>query len=174
VVIVIAALALVPTALAYPELFGLKPAVSDVIVIGRDVNIDKPAPDFTLATTSGETVTLSSLRGRPVIVNFWASWCIPCRSEFPLLVDAYRKYSADGLQIVGVIHDDGPETASAFARSYGATWPLALDPGNEAWNAYRASGVPLSYYIDRAGIVRAVSYGPPPSGFLDDQIRQIL
>ena len=85
-----------------------------------------------------------------------------------------RSIRADGLQIVGVIHDDGPQTASDFARSYGATWPLALDPSNVAWNAFRASAVPLSYYIDRAGIVRAVSYGPPPSGFLDDQIRQIL
>jgi cytochrome c biogenesis protein CcmG, thiol:disulfide interchange protein DsbE len=109
-----------------------------------------------------------------VIVNFWASWCVPCREEFPLLVSAYQKYAAQGLQIVGVVHDDNAQSAGDFAESYGATWPLALDPGNTAWDAFNGAFVPVSYYIDRDGIVRTVSYGPPPSGFLDDQIAQIL
>jgi cytochrome c biogenesis protein CcmG, thiol:disulfide interchange protein DsbE len=109
-----------------------------------------------------------------VIVNFWASWCVPCREEFPLLVSAYQKYAAQGLQIVGVVHDDNAQSAGDFAQSYGATWPLALDLSNAAWEAFNGAFVPVSYYIDRDGIVRTVSYGPPPSGFLDDQIAQIL
>lgn len=173
-VVVIAALTLLTSALAYPELYGLPARDSGVTVIGADPNYNKTAPDFTLQTLEGETVTLSALRGRPVIVNFWASWCIPCREEFPLLVSAYHKYAPQGLEIVGVVHDDSAETAGEFARSYGATWPMALDPNDEAWNAFRAAFVPVSYYIDRDGIVRAISYGPPPSGFLDDQIEQIL
>ncbi len=149
------------------------PAPSD-IVVGRNPLVDQPAPDFTLQTTDGTPVTLADLRGRPVIVNFWASWCVPCREEFPLLVDAYTKFSGDGLQILGVIHEDGPQTATQFAQSYGARWPLLADPGDVVWQRYNGSLVPISYYIDRDGVIRAVSYGPPPSGFLDDQIAKIL
>ena len=173
-VAVIAALAILTMALANPGLIGQPTPGASVIVVSRDPLIGNPAPDFTLQTIDGQTVTLSALRGKPVIVNFWASWCVPCREEFPLLVGAYSQYSEQGLQIVGVIHEDGPQTATDFAKQYGATWPLVLDPSEVAWNAFHGSFVPVSYYIDRDGIVRAVSYGPPPSGFLDDQIRQIL
>lgn len=145
-----------------------------LIVVSRNPLVGQPAPDFSLQTIDGQTVSLASLRGRPVIINFWASSCLPCRDEFPLLVSAYQKYSPDGLQIVGVIHDDGPDTASQFAKTYGARWPLALDADHAAWNAYRGQFLPLSYFIDRAGIIRTASYGAPPSGFLDDQIKQIL
>lgn len=171
---VIAALAVIAGVLAFSGILVKQTPGASVIVVSRNPLIDKPAPDFSLQTIDGQTVSLSSLRGRPVIVNFWASWCVPCREEFPLLASAYQKYSGDGLEILGVIYNDGPQTASAFARSYGATWPLLTDPNQSAWTAFRNSVVPISYYIDRDGIVRAVSYGAPPSGFLDDQIKQIL
>ncbi len=171
---VIAALTLLTVVLANPGLIGQPTPGASVIVVGRDPLVGNPAPDFTLQTVDGQTVTLSELRGKPVILNFWASWCVPCREEFPLLVGAYQQYSQQGLQIVGVIHDDGPQTATDFAKQYGATWPLVLDPNEVAWNAFHGSFVPVSYYIDRDGVIRAVSYGPPPSGFLDEQIRQIL
>lgn len=161
-------------ALAVPNLLGGPAPSASVIVVGRNPLVGQPAPDFTLQTTTGQTITLSALRGKPVIVNFWASWCVPCREEFPLLVAAYEKYAGQGLEIVGVVHEDTPQSAGDFAQSYGATWPLALDPANAAWNAFNGAFVPVSYYIDRDGIVRTVSYGPPPSGFLDDQIAQIL
>ena len=148
---------------------------ASVIVVGRNPLVGQPAPAFSLQTVDGQTVSLADLRGRPVIVNFWASWCLPCRDEFPLLAAAYDKYAPQGLQIVGVIHDDGPQTATDFAKQFLATWPLVLDPGDATYEAYDGGvGVPISYYIDRDGIVRAVSYGPPPSGFLDQQISQIL
>ena len=131
VVAVVAALAVISAVLAFSGLLGRQTPSASVIVVSRDPLVGNPAPDFTLQTIDGQTVTLSALRGKPVIVNFWASWCIPCREEFPLLVGAYQQYSEQGLQIVGVIHDDGPQTATDFAKQYGATWPLVLDP-NEA------------------------------------------
>lgn len=144
------------------------------IVVGGNPLLNQPAPEISLATVDGRPVTLSSLRGRPVIVNFWASWCIPCRDEFPLLVDAYERYRDDGLEILGVIHDDGPQTAREFAQSYGATWPLLADPDDVAWRAYRGAFLPISYFIDRDGVIRSVSYGAPPSGVLDQEIERIL
>ena len=145
-----------------------------VIVVGRNPLIDQPAPDLTLQTVDDETVSLATLRGRPVIVNFFASWCIPCRDEFPLLVEAYERYSGEDLEILGVVHDDGPQAASAFADSFGATWPLLMDPDDSAWRAFMGAFMPITYYIDRDGIVRSASYGAPPSGILDDEIEKIL
>lgn len=174
-VVVIVALTVLTGALAYGSgPVGQTSPSASLIVIGSNPLVGRTAPDFTLQTTDGQTVTLSELRGKPVILNFWASWCVPCREEFPLLVSAYQKYSGDGLQIVGVIFKDGPQAAGDFAKSYGATWPLLVDPGNVVANKYNGTIVPVSYYIDRDGVIRTVSYGPPPSGFLDDQIKQIL
>ncbi len=166
-------LAIVVVALALNLSLGRDPNPS-LVVVGANPLIGRPAPEVDLQTVDGETVSLSSLRGRPVIVNFWASWCIPCRDEFPLLVDAYDRHSDEGLEILGIVHDDGPQAASAFANSYGATWPLLMDPDNVAWRAFMGAFVPITYFVDRDGIIQSASYGPPPSGFLDAELEKIL
>ena len=89
--------------------------------------VGQSAPEIDLATLDGERVTLSELRGRPVLVNFWATWCIPCRDEFPLMASAYEEYAADGLEILGIVHDDTADGARAFATDMGATWPILMD-----------------------------------------------
>ena len=109
-----------------------------------------------------------------MIVNFWASWCIPCREEFPLLRRVRAEHAADGLEVLGIVHDDGPAAAQAFADSYLADWPLLLDPTDQAWNAYGSLLVPMTFYVDRAGVVRAVSFGPPPPDVLEEQLAKIL
>jgi thiol-disulfide isomerase/thioredoxin len=119
-------------------------------------------------------VSLSDYRGRPVIVNFWASWCGPCKEEFPLFAAARERHADEGLEILGIVHDDSAEAAGAFARERSAAWPMLLDPDDSAWKAYLGLGVPMSFYVDRQGIIRAVSFGPPPSRSLDLQIAKIL
>jgi cytochrome c biogenesis protein CcmG/thiol:disulfide interchange protein DsbE len=144
------------------------------VVVGRDPLMDLPAPAISLADVSGRVVALGDYRGRPVIVNFWASWCVPCREEFPLLAATRDAHQAQGLEILGIIHDDTAQSAATFAATYDAGWPLLMDPDNVAWNAYHGAFVPVTYFIDRAGVVRAVSYGPPPSASLDALLAKIL
>jgi cytochrome c biogenesis protein CcmG/thiol:disulfide interchange protein DsbE len=146
---------------------------SSTFIIGSPM-LGKPAPDITLTTTDGRTVSLSDYRGRPVIVNFWASWCIPCRDEFPQFVAARAEHAADGLEILGVVHQDGADTASAFARDHDAQWPMLMDTADAAWTAYRVLGVPSTYFIDRDGIVQATSLGPITAASLPLQLATII
>jgi cytochrome c biogenesis protein CcmG/thiol:disulfide interchange protein DsbE len=174
------ALVVIALVLAIPIIYigsqirlGVSPDPS-TIVVGRDPLLDQPAPQIDLATVDGRQVALSDYRGRPVIVNFWASWCVPCRDEFPLLAAARAQHQPEGLEILGVVHDDSAQSAAAFAATYNAQWPLLVDASDTAWNAYHGAFVPVSYFIDRAGIVRAVSYGPPPSDNLEQVLSKIL
>jgi cytochrome c biogenesis protein CcmG, thiol:disulfide interchange protein DsbE len=109
-----------------------------------------------------------------VVVNFWASWCLPCREEFPILADIRERHAGDGLEVIGIVHDDGPQAAQAFAAEHGAVWPMVLDPDDEAWKAYGGQLLPMTFFIDRWGVVRAVSFGPPPPSVLDQQLAKIL
>lgn len=119
----------------------------------------RPAPPIVGTTLDGSTFDLASLRGRPVVVNFWGPGCIPCRDEFPLFKQELAAHAADGLAIVGVLMYDGPDDARAFVAQYGATWPTVEDPAGAIRTAYRAVARPQSYFIDRDGIVREISVG---------------
>lgn len=150
------------------------PCAGSSVVCVTSPMLGKPAPDFTLTTTDGQTVKLSDYRGRPLIVNFWASWCIPCRAEFPQFEQARAANAAAGLEVLGIVHEDGADSATAFAAAEGAQWPLLMDPDNTAYNAFRAAGVPSTYFIDRDGIVRATSLGPVTDTSLPEQLKTIL
>ncbi|MBA2253818.1 MAG: redoxin domain-containing protein [Chloroflexi bacterium] len=159
-------------AFALGSLPGTTPATT---VVGAHPLVGRPAPDFTLDTLDGRRLSLAEFRGRPVIVNFWASYCEPCKVEFPLFKAARDRHAGAGLEILGVIKDDDDlGAARAFAESQRATWPLLPDLGGRTVDAYRVAAVPLTFYLDRNGIVRAVSFGPPPSGVLDEHLAKIL
>ncbi len=147
---------------------------SSPIVVGRSPLLDRPAPDFTLRDLDGRPIRLADYRGRPVIVNFWASWCVPCRTEFELFREARAAHAEERLEILAVIYQDSPDAARRFATERDATWPALVDPGGSVAGAYGVLGIPISFYVDRAGFVRAVSYGPPPSNVLDEQLGKIL
>jgi cytochrome c biogenesis protein CcmG, thiol:disulfide interchange protein DsbE len=123
------------------------------------VKVGDPAPEITGVGLDGAPVKLSDFRGRPVIVNFWASWCVPCREEMPLLRDLQAKHTADGLVIVGVIFKDQADPARAFAQGFGVSWPSALDPDGSIAKAYRVVAPPQSYFIDRTGVLRSIQIG---------------
>lgn len=118
------------------------------------------APDFLLEDLDGGELRLSDLRGRPLIINFWATWCAPCRKEMPQFVEAYDKYRDGGLEIVAVNLQEGKSIASKFADDYGMDFTVAIDRDGEVGDQYHLLGLPTTYFVGRDGIIRSVFTGP--------------
>ncbi|MFQ5945074.1 MAG: TlpA family protein disulfide reductase [Anaerolineae bacterium] len=113
----------------------------------------RPAPDFTLALFDGREISLSDLRGQVVVVNFWASWCSPCRKEAPLLEEAWRSYGDRGVVFLGVDYVDTESEARAYLRQFGITYPNGPDRGSLIGRAFGITGVPETFFIDPQGKV---------------------
>lgn len=124
--------------------------------------LNRPTPDIALPVLDGGTMRLDDYRGKVVLVNFWATWCEPCKEETPALQQAYQELQAEGLVIVGVNlrrQETDDEVVRAFVQEYGVTYPIALDVDGEAARLFQISPIPVSYFIDPAGTVRYVRVG---------------
>ena len=134
------------------------------------------APDFDLARLRGPgRVRLADLRGKPVIVNFWASWCVPCRKEFPTFRAAQTKYRAQGLEIVGITFKDLTGDARAFAKQQHANWTLAQGgDGDPVGRAYGVRALPQTFFINRHGTIVARYYGAPSGAGFDAEVARIV
>lgn len=126
------------------------------------------APDFLLEQVEGGETRLSDYRGRPVVLNFWASWCRPCRQEMPLLVEASERYAGDGLVVIGLNLQEGRSLIEPFADDYGIDFPLLIDRDGEVGDRYRLLGLPTTYFIDAEGVIRG-SFAGPLEDVVDDQ-----
>jgi peroxiredoxin len=123
--------------------------------------VGSPAPDFTVDRIDGKgKIQMSSLKGKVVVVDFWATWCEPCKKSFPKLQGLYVKYNASGVEIVGISQDDetGPEL-SKFGESFGAKFPLGWDNDKVVAKKYDLKSMPSSFVIDKNGIVRFAHLG---------------
>jgi len=142
---------------------------------GGTAEVGEPAPGFDLPALDGDgRVRLEDFAGRPVIVNFWASWCVPCRKEFPEFKDAQARYGDDGLEIIGITLMDLPRDARAFAEDQGATWTLADGgQGDRVGRAYGVRAIPQTFFVDRDGTIFSRYFGNPTADEFEAQIRKI-
>lgn len=132
------------------------------------------APDFTITSFEGETITLSELRGQVVIINFWASWCPPCREEAPYLEATWRKYQDQGVFFIGVDYVDTEKEALAYLEEFDVTYFNGPDIGTRISHDYRMDGVPETYYVAKNGELRGVKIGPLAPPELDEKIEELL
>lgn len=132
------------------------------------------APDFTLTSFTGETIRLSELRGQVVVINFWASWCPPCREEAAYLEQTWRKYQQEGVIFIGVNYADTDKEALAYLDEFDITYFNGVDIGTRISQDYNMQGVPETYFIDKSGQIHSVYIGPLYAPTLDEKIDALI
>ena len=144
-----------PTATAAPvPTVTATPAPTPRVIRRASDNAPKAAPDFTVETFEGETLSLSDLRGQVVVLNFWASWCPPCRWEMPFFETISQEYKERDVVFLGIAMSDTIEDATDFADTAGVTYPLALDTTNAIARDYEVLGLPTTFLIDKDGLIQ--------------------
>lgn len=135
--------------------------------------VGAPAPDFELDVPQGDPIRLSDLRGKVVLLNFWATWCGPCRVEMPTLQDKYERWREAGFTILGVNFDESPEAVLEFKQELGLSFPLLLDPGGRVQRLYNIRGYPSTVIVDEQGVIRIIHIGILTEGQLQDYLDQV-
>ena len=143
-----------------------------------DASIKRPQPpragsraaDFTLLDIEGHEVSLSDMRGRAVLISFWATWCAPCRIELPHIAKAYEQHRDEGFEVLAVNVREDPERVRRFAKELGLTFTVLLDARGQVAKRYFVRGIPTNVFVDKEGIVRAVHVG----AMTESQLRQYV
>jgi len=130
------------------------------------------APDFVLKSATGENLRLSEYRGDVVMINFWATWCGPCRQEMPLLDELYNRYQRVGFNLLGVNIDDDPRRAMKMIEDLGVSFPVLFDEFKVVSKLYQVEAMPVTVIVDREGTVRYVHHGYKP-GYEDHYLTEI-
>lgn len=141
--------------------------------------INQPALDFStellqgaswINKGDGKTINLADLKGRPLVLNFWASWCVSCREEAQYFEAFWQRHREEGILVVGIAIQDTPDAANQFAKTFGKTYPLGLDNSGKASIDYGVTGVPETFFIDRTGVIRHKENGPMSVELLESKL----
>ena len=135
---------------------------------------DHAAPDLALLQIDGTLRTLRDLRGQVVLINFWATWCPPCRAEMPAIQQAYAEYRERGFVVLAVNQREDATAITPFLEQHGLTFPILIDRDGQASATYQASALPSSFFVDRRGVIRAVYHGPIPPRVINGIVEQLL
>ena len=135
-----------------------------------------PAPDFTLPAVGGKSLSLSQYKGQVVMINFWATWCGPCRQEMPLLDAMYKKYKGMGFTLIGVNVEPDPKAAEKFLQSLPVSFPVAFDADSKVSKLYNVQGMPSTVIVDRKGNARVLhkGYRPGDENAYLDHVRTLI
>jgi cytochrome c biogenesis protein CcmG/thiol:disulfide interchange protein DsbE len=166
-VLVVGTLIVVPLLVFLALSFGKDPRAIESPLI------DAPAPGFDLRDLDGQPISLEQLRGRPVMVNFWATWCRPCIVEHPVLQEAARRYEGRA-HFIGIVYQDEPELIRSFLAQRGEWGRTLLDPDGETAIAYGVYGAPETFFIDAGGTVVRKVTGPMSADFLSGIVEDLL
>ena len=136
--------------------------------------VGHPAPNVTFTPWNGQTLQLAALKGHPVVLNFWASWCDPCRQEAPVLESAWQQHQREGVLLLGVDYHDTASAAQQFLRTYSITYPNGPDVADRISASYAVSNIPITVFIDRSGTVVRTILGQLDPATLEGAIQQLL
>ncbi len=125
----------------------------------QGIKVGNLAPDFQLQNLNGNSVSLSDFRGKPVLLNFWASWCPPCRDEMPYLQQVYDEWSAKGLVLLAINIGESSSTVEEFMQSHNLSFPVLLDTKQDVDQKYNIYGIPTTFLIDKDGIIQDIKVG---------------
>jgi len=135
--------------------------------------VGRVAPDFTLKTVEGETVQLSALRGKPVVLNFWATWCGPCQREMPSLQTASQRFAGQ-VNFVGVDQGETPQVVMDYLKELGVDFTTSLDTDMKVGDTYQVKGMPTTFFVDSDGVIRQMWVGEMNAVILAEGVRKIL
>lgn len=125
--------------------------------------VGKLAPDFQLPNLEGQPISLSHFRGKPVLVNFWATWCPPCRYEMPYIQEVFDEWSGNGLVVLAINIGESPSTVKDFIQSGNFSFPVLLDTKQDVALKYNVRGIPATFFIDKDGIIQDIRIGAFPN-----------
>ena len=134
----------------------------------------KPVPQFTLSSLDGKTVAMKDLSNKVVVIDFWATWCGPCREEIPHLNRLYSDYKGQGLEVIGISMDDGPDVVKEFAREMRMEYPLVMGNDELADQFGGILGLPTTFIVDRKGNIVKKFVGLPPAETLNRVVRELV
>ncbi len=136
--------------------------------------LGSPAPDFALPSLDGPSVRLADFKGRPVLINFWATWCVPCREEMPLMQEVYEQYRERGLVILAINMEEDAQTVRRWVDQGGFTFTFVLDSEGEQVKRYNVTAAPTSYFVGRDGVIRDLKLGALTRSDMQGKVEKLL